>query len=80
MFYLPRQSIRRPVDAADALNWVRLGLIAAYGIIVFVFFLEYLAGMVNMADLEDDIIYVGGMIMLGIFLTMAVITSEGRPI
>jgi len=62
------------------LNWVRFGLIAAYGVVVLVFFLAYLAGMVNTADIEDDIIYVGGLVMLGIALTMAALTSEGKPI
>jgi len=47
---------------------------------VLVFFLAYLAGMVNTADIEDDIIYVGGLVMLGIALTMAALTSEGKPI
>ncbi|HXW95201.1 MAG TPA: hypothetical protein VEJ19_05805 [Nitrososphaerales archaeon] len=62
------------------MNWVRFGLIAAYGVVVLVFFLAYLAGMVNTADIEDDIIYVGGLVMLGIALTMAALTSEGKPI
>jgi len=55
-------------------------MIAAYGIIVFVFFLLYLAGLVNTADVEDDVIYVGGLVMLGIFLTMAALTGEDKPI
>jgi len=60
------------------MNWVRFGLTAAYGIIVFIFFFAYIAGMVNTADVENDIIYVGGLIMLGIILTMAALTSESK--
>jgi hypothetical protein len=60
------------------LNWVRFGLTAAYGLIVFVFFFAYLAGFVNTSNLPNDILYVGGLIMLGIILMMTALTSEGK--
>jgi len=60
-------------------NWVRFGLTSAYGITVFIFFFAYLAGFVNTSNLANDVLYVGGLIMLGVILTMASLTSEGKP-
>jgi len=53
-------------------------LTGAYGIIVFVFFFAYLIGMVNTTNLANDVLYVGGLIMLGVILTMAALTSESK--
>ena len=61
------------------MNWVRFGLTAAYGIIVFIFFFAYLANMLDTSNLAHDVLYVGGLIMVGIILTMAALTSEGKP-
>ncbi len=60
-------------------NWVRFALTATYGIVVFVFFFAYLAGFINTSNLANDVLYVGGLIMLGIILTMASLTSEKSP-
>jgi len=60
------------------MNWVRFGLTSAYGVIVFVFFFAYLAGLLNTSNLANDVLYVGGLIMLGIILTMASLVSEGK--
>ena len=59
-------------------NWVRFALTSAYGIIVFIFFFAYLAGMVNTSNLANDILYVGGLVMLGIILNMASLVSDGK--
>ena len=48
------------------MNWVRFGLTGAYAIIVFIFFFAYIAGFVNTSNLANDILYIGGLIMLGI--------------
>jgi uncharacterized membrane protein YqgA involved in biofilm formation len=53
-------------------------LTAAYGIIVFIFYFAYLTKMVDTSNVTNDILYVGGLIMLGIVLTMAALTSEGK--
>ena len=60
------------------MNGVRLALTAAYGWTVFIFFFAILAGMVNTSDPANDILYVGGLIMLGIILTMVALTIEGK--
>lgn len=60
------------------MNWARFGLTGAYAIIVFVFFFAYLTGFVNTNNLVTDIIYIGGLIMLGIILTMAALLSETK--
>ncbi len=60
------------------MNWVRFGLTATYGIIVFIFFFAYLAGFVPTSNVPNDILYVGGLVMLGIVLTMAALTSETK--
>ena len=60
------------------MNWVRFSLTAAYGIIVFVFFFAYLAGFINTTNVPNDVLYVGGLIMLGIILMMAALTSESK--
>ena len=61
------------------MNWIRFGLTSAYGLIVFVFFFAYLAGFINTTDISHDVLYVGGLVMLGIILTMASLTSEKSP-
>jgi len=60
------------------MNWVRFGLTAAYGLIVFIFFFLYLAGFITTSNVPNDIIYVGFVIMIGIVLAMAALTSEGK--
>ena len=60
------------------MNWVRFGLTATYGLIVFIFFLLYLTGLNPTTDPSKDILYVGFVIMIGIVLTMAALTSEGK--
>jgi hypothetical protein len=60
------------------MNWVRFALTATYGIIVFMFFFAYLAGFVNTSNLSNDILYIGGLIMVGIILSMAGSVSEGK--
>ena len=58
------------------MNWVRFALTSAYGLIVFVFFFAYLAGFINTSNIANDVLYVGGLVMLGIILTMAALTAE----
>jgi cytochrome b561 len=62
-----------------ALNWVRFGLTATYGLIVFIFFFLYLAGFISTSNLSNDVLYVGFVIMIGIVLSMAASTSETKP-
>lgn len=59
-------------------NWVRFGLTSVYGLIVFMFFFAYLAGFVNTSSVPNDILYVGGIIMLGIILSMVANVSESK--
>jgi hypothetical protein len=40
-------------------NWIRFGLTAAYGLLVFIFFFLYLAGFIPTSNLSNDILYVG---------------------
>ncbi|MDA4126415.1 MAG: hypothetical protein OK452_04315 [Thaumarchaeota archaeon] len=60
------------------MNWVRFGLTATYGLIVFLFFFLYLTNFIATADISKDILYVGFVIMIGIVLSMAANTSESR--
>jgi hypothetical protein len=60
------------------MNWIRFGLTSAYGIIVFVFFFAYAAGFVNTSNITNDILYVGGIVMLGIILIMTSLTVESK--
>jgi hypothetical protein len=62
------------------MNWARFGLTGAYAIIVLMFFFVYLAGFVNTSNLANDVLYVGGLIMLGIILTMATLLRAPRRI
>jgi len=59
-------------------NWVRFGLTATYGLIVFIFFFLYLTGFIGTTDVSKDILYVGFVIMIGIILGMAGSTSQGK--
>jgi hypothetical protein len=60
------------------MNWIRFGLTATYGLIVFIYFLLYLTGLNPISDISNDILYVGFVIMIGIVLILASLASEGR--
>jgi len=60
------------------MNWVRFGLTGTYGIIVFIFFFAYITGVFSTANVANDVLYVGFIIMLGIVLNMAGSTSESK--
>jgi hypothetical protein len=61
------------------MNWIRFGLTATYGLIVFIYFLLYLTGLNPISDISNDILYVGFVIMIGIVLILASLASEGKP-
>ena len=60
------------------MNWIRFGLTATYGLIVFIYFLLYLTGLNPISDISNDILYVGFVIMIGIVLILASLVSEGK--
>jgi len=53
------------------LKWAKFVIASAYGFVVFMFFFAYLAGFVPTANIANDILYVGLLIMVGIVLDMA---------
>ena len=60
------------------MNWVRFGPTAAYGLNVFIFFFLYLAGFIATSNVPNDIINVRFVIMIGVVMSMAASTSEGK--
>jgi hypothetical protein len=65
-------------ELLHVVNWVRFSLTGTYGIIVFIFFFAYLTGILSTSNLTTDLLYIGGLIMVGIILTMASLTSETK--
>lgn len=61
------------------MNWVKFGLTATYGLLVFIFFFLYLAGFIPTSNLSNDILYVGFVIMIGVVMSMAANVSEAKP-
>ena len=60
------------------MNWFPFAATGAYTMIVFVFLLACVTGFVSTSDTGDLILYVGGLIMLGIILMMVMLTSESK--
>ena len=60
------------------MNWVPFATTGAYAMIVIVFFFACLGGFVSTSNTGNLILYVGGLIMLGIILMMVAFASEGK--
>lgn len=58
------------------MNWAKFALAATYGIIVFLFYFAYL--IPNVSNLPNDILYVGGLIMLGILMLMIMSLADSK--
>ena len=60
------------------MNWVPFAATGAYTMIVFVFLLACITGVMSTSDTGNLILYMGGLIMLGIILMMVMLTSESK--
>jgi len=57
-------------------NYVRAALTVIYCWVVVMFFFACFLGYVDTSNIGNEILYVGGLIMLGIILTMAALTTD----